>query len=180
LRADGVVRPLIDCRRADVLAFAVERAGEIAHDPSNADRAFTRVRVREELLPVLLREDPQALSHLAALADDARDALAMLEPQIRERVAMIRASCHANSGSKPGGMFDLSCLRDDPRALRRLALKAWLAELIGERGLTRAHIESLEHALTRDAEVWLPCGWTALGSGDGYLSVTIDGDRLNQ
>jgi tRNA(Ile)-lysidine synthase len=180
LRADGVVRPLIDCRRADVLAFATEHAGEIARDPSNADRAFTRARVREELLPALLREDPQALSHLAALADDARDALALLEPQVRERVAMIRASCRANIGSKPGGMFDLSCLRDEPRGLRRLALKAWLTELIGAAALTRAHIESLDDALLRGGEVWLPRGWTALGSNDGHLSVTIDVARLNQ
>ena len=180
LRADGVVRPLIDCRRADAHAFAAEHAGPIARDASNEDRSFTRVRVRQDLLPVLLREDPQALSHLAALADDARDALALLEPSIRERLAMIRASCSAEASAETGGMFDLSWLRDEPRALRRLALKAWLTELVGEGALTRAHIEALEHALVRGGEVWLPSGWTALGTGDGRLSVTIDVARLNQ
>lgn len=180
LRADGVMRPLIDCRRADVHAFAMAHAGAIALDPSNEDRAFTRVRVRKELLPALLREDPQALSHLAALADDAREALAVLAPSIHERVAMIRASCRADAGTEPGGMFDLSSLRDDPSALRRLTLKAWLSELIGSSALTRAHIESVEHALMRGGEVWLPRGWSALGFGDGHLSVTIDVSRLNQ
>jgi len=180
LRADGVVRPLIDCRRADVHALATESAATIARDPSNEDSAFTRVRVRQELLPLLLREDPQALSHLAALADDAREALALLEPTIRERVAMIGASCEASSGREPGGMFDLSCLRDEPRALRRLTIKAWLCELIGSDALTRAHIASVDHAFMRGGEVWLPRGWTALGTGDGHLSVTIDVGRLNQ
>jgi hypothetical protein len=70
-------------------------------------------------------------------------------------------------------------LHGQPRAVRRLALKRWLMAVIGSRALTRAHIESVEHALERGGEVWLPSGWTALSTGDGHLSVTIDVGRLN-
>lgn len=183
LREDGVVRPLIDCRRADVHAYAATLAVPIAIDPSNQDPAFTRVRVRSELVPALLREDPQVLSHLAALADDARDALAVIEPlagQLAARITATHRPFGASSAGEPGGMFDLSCLAEQPRALRRLALKVWLTAIIGSRSLSRVHIEALDLAIENGGEVWLPNGWSALGTGDGHLSVTIDGNRVNQ
>jgi tRNA(Ile)-lysidine synthase len=183
LRADGVVRPLIDCRRTDVHAYVAALGVPIAEDPSNDDPGFTRVRVRRDLLPVLLREDPEVLSHLASLADDARDAFALIAPladRLAARIAASRASSDARFGPEPGGMFDLSWLREEPRALRRPALKIWLTAIIGSRSLSRAHIEAVDDAITRGGEVWLPAGWTALGTGNGHLSVTIDDTRVNQ
>lgn len=177
LRADGVIRPLIDCRRADVLAYSAVQKVPIAHDPSNEDPRYARVRVRNDLLPLLEREDPHALAHLAALADDARDALAVLEPQAILYVTRIMGS---RTGAEPGGMFDLSCLRGAPTIVRRLALKAWLTTLMGTASLTRAHLEAVDRAIDHGGEVWLPVGWTALGTGDGHLSVTMDGVRVNQ
>jgi tRNA(Ile)-lysidine synthase len=77
-RQDGIIRPLIDCARAEVHAFALSCAQKhgaaLARDASNHDPSFTRVRVRSELLEWLTREDPQIVGHLAALADDARSA----------------------------------------------------------------------------------------------------------
>ena len=40
-----------------------------AEDPSNADPRFTRVRVRRELIPLLLELSPGIIEHLGALAD---------------------------------------------------------------------------------------------------------------
>jgi hypothetical protein len=77
-------------------------------------------------------------------------------------------------------MFDVSCLHDQPRALRRLTLKVWLTAILGSRSLSRAHIEAVDRAITNGGEVWLPSGWTALGSRSGHLSVTIDVSRVNQ
>jgi len=71
-RADGVIRPLIDCRRADVAAFAASRCTRIANDPSNVDARFERVRIRSEVLPRLSAENPVVVEHLADLADEAR------------------------------------------------------------------------------------------------------------
>jgi len=183
LRADGVVRPLIDCRRAEVHAYVAALGVPIAEDPSNDDPGFTRVRVRRDLLPVLLREDPEVLSHLASLADDARDAIALIEPlaaRLAQRIVASRAPSSLPSAPEPGGMFDLSWLRDEPRALRRPALKIWLTAILGSRSLSRAHILAVDDVITRGGEAWLPLGWTALGTGNGHLSVTIDDTRVNQ
>jgi tRNA(Ile)-lysidine synthase len=84
-RRGRIVRPLLHVRRATLRA-ALEAAG-IAYstDPSNADVAHARNRVRAELLPALERLNPavvEALTRFGRLAaddDDLLDALASAE-----------------------------------------------------------------------------------------------------
>ncbi len=77
-RRGRIVRPLLHARRADLRA-ALDAAG-IGYliDPSNADPAHARNRVRTELLPALERLNPaavEALNRLAGLAADDDDLL---------------------------------------------------------------------------------------------------------
>jgi len=67
-----IVRPLLAVTRAEVLAFLRERGQPWREDASNTDPAYTRNRVRRELLP-LAREavNPKADEALARLADQA-------------------------------------------------------------------------------------------------------------
>ncbi len=53
-----VIRPLLGVSRATVGAYAGHRAIAIVEDPSNADRAHQRNRVRLDLLPALERSHP--------------------------------------------------------------------------------------------------------------------------
>jgi len=149
LRSDGVIRPLIDCRRVDVGAFAAKHCSLLARDPSNEDAGYERVRVRSELLPWMEREDPAVVDHLADLAEDARAALEALAPQVQ---ALLDAALQGD------GSIQLSTLNAAPRATRALALRAWLERCTG-REPGRAHLTQLERAGTHDVEVWLPEGW---------------------
>ena len=83
-RTDGVIRPLFDCRRADVLAYAKERGLPFIEDPSNQQRAYERVRIRHDVLPTLLREDAGVVEHLCALGDEAAELNAALEAGVPE------------------------------------------------------------------------------------------------
>lgn len=84
-RRGRIVRPLLHARRA-VLRAALDAAG-IAYltDPSNADLAHARNRVRADLLPAIERLNPAAVEaltrfgRLAADDDDLLDALAAAE-----------------------------------------------------------------------------------------------------
>jgi len=60
---------LIRARRADVAAHLTRHHIAAAHDPSNADPRFLRVRVRRELVPLLQELSPAIVEHLCALAD---------------------------------------------------------------------------------------------------------------
>ena len=68
-----VIRPLLDCSRADVHAFLDASHVAVVHDTSNDDVGIPRNRVRAELLP-LLRErfNPRIVHALAAEAELAR------------------------------------------------------------------------------------------------------------
>ncbi len=85
-------RPLLEARRADVLAHLRRHHLDVAHDPSNEDRRFLRTRVRRELLPLLEELSPQIVTHLCSLAeilaptDDALVGLGRAQRQALEEV----------------------------------------------------------------------------------------------
>jgi tRNA(Ile)-lysidine synthase len=66
------IRPLLDVRRKSVMAFLAKRRIPFVEDPSNANRHYTRVRIRLDLLPLLCRENPRVVDALLSLAQDAR------------------------------------------------------------------------------------------------------------
>lgn len=160
-RADGVVRPLIDCRRHAVHEVARARFPQVANDPSNQDERFERVRVRFELLPALEAENVAVVEHLASLADDARATAAL----VRRHAARLLKSSR-------GSGLDLSLpeLRRADPAVRREALRLWLQRSTGVRA-NRSHLMQLEHALVGRGEVWLPDGWVVRPSSDGTLKA---------
>jgi tRNA(Ile)-lysidine synthase len=68
-KAPMLIRPLLRARRAAVIAHLDRHRLPFAHDPSNADPRFTRVRVRHELVPLLESLAPGVVDHLCSLAD---------------------------------------------------------------------------------------------------------------
>jgi tRNA(Ile)-lysidine synthase len=152
LRADGVMRPLIDCRRAQVHAFARENSPEIVEDPSNRDPRFERVRIRHQLLPVLEAEDPAIRHHLADLADQARESARVSELRSQRLLRKIDAQQNALR-CLPLKMADV--------AARRGALRRWIEQQTGIEP-SRAHIEQIDQSLENGGEVWLPGNWTVV------------------
>jgi tRNA(Ile)-lysidine synthase len=67
------VRPLLDVHRARILAYLRKRKIDFFTDPSNANRRYTRSRIRHDVLPMLARENPRIVEALLALAYEARD-----------------------------------------------------------------------------------------------------------
>ena len=68
-----IIRPLLQVRRSDVLAYLRTIAQDFREDASNRDKQFLRNRVRHELLPLLERDyNPQVATALAQTAEIAR------------------------------------------------------------------------------------------------------------
>ncbi len=75
-----LIRPLLVFRHADIEAYLAKLNQTFCHDSSNRDIAFTRNRIRHELLPELAENyNPEvipALLRLADLADETQQYLA--------------------------------------------------------------------------------------------------------
>ncbi|HEX9160515.1 MAG TPA: tRNA lysidine(34) synthetase TilS [Thermoanaerobaculia bacterium] len=67
-RADGVIRPLIEVTRDDIVAFLAERGVTPRNDRMNDDPRFLRNRVRA----ALRNFDPEAIGNIAAVATQAQ------------------------------------------------------------------------------------------------------------
>lgn len=135
-RSADVVRPLLAVSRQQVLAHLAARGLTWREDPTNADRALTRNRVRQELLPYLeasfnprLRE---TLARTGALLADEAGLLSDLGNELYARVARREAD---------GVILERAALAKAPRALARLAIRRALEETGGLRGVAAVHVE---------------------------------------
>jgi tRNA(Ile)-lysidine synthase len=76
----AVVRPLLGVGRHEVRRFLESVGQNFREDRSNADRRFTRNRIRLELLPLLQSSfNPAIVANLARLAEQAGDAFDAIE-----------------------------------------------------------------------------------------------------
>jgi len=77
---DRYRRPLLDVARADTVTACQVEGIDYWDDPHNHDPGFTRVRVRETVLPLLERElGPGVAEALARTADQVRDDVDLLD-----------------------------------------------------------------------------------------------------
>lgn len=135
-----VWRPLLDCTRAELAAYAVARQLKWIDDESNLDTRFKRNFVRAEVMPVLTRGFPapvatlaRAARHLAEAADLA-DALGDIDLEQAQEAAGL-------------GVQALRSL-DDTRL--KNALRRWLDSL-GMRQPSEARLLALVRALRQSS-----------------------------
>jgi len=80
-----LVRPLLNVARAEVLAYLQEVGQDYREDSSNANCAFTRNRIRHELIPYLATNyNPEIVSVLTRLAEQAAETYQDLEERARD------------------------------------------------------------------------------------------------
>jgi tRNA(Ile)-lysidine synthase len=115
-RREPFIRPMLDVRRSEVLAFLRRRRVTWFEDPSNQDRRFARSRVRHDWLPLLAAENPRVIEALLALAAEARAAgptrAVPAGPQLARRAAqtvsrLAARAAGTQSVSVPGGKVEI-------------------------------------------------------------------------
>jgi len=154
-RADGVIRPLIECRRGDVAAVVRGAGLDSRTDQSNRDPRFLRTHVRERVLPLLAELNPSIARACANLAAAARAERRAVAEWVDGQLA-VGASATT---------LDVAWLLRAAPAVRPLLVRRWLLRGgVAARALTARHAHAvlrLAEAARGRAETHLPGGWTA-------------------
>lgn len=132
--AGRIVRPMLGCTRAQVVAFL--RAHGLPHceDSSNADHRFLRNRIRHEVLPLLQAINPRVVRSLASTATAVTSEATWLDDQVQALL----------SGASSGDGVLAAAVAEAPTALRPRLVRSWLRAQRGDlRGLTAAHVRAV-------------------------------------
>jgi tRNA(Ile)-lysidine synthase len=149
---DGrLVRPLLGFTRAETTAWCEAHGLTWRDDPSNADPAFARTRVRHGLLAELRRVHPAAEANVVRTAELLRD-----EAEVLDAVVAAEA---------PHGRVTRERLRELPPALARLVVQRLADEAAGR----------LVPGAARRTEEILALDEGALDVGGGVRAVVAGG-----
>ena len=138
--ATSIVRPFLDVRRVAILAYLATLGQCYRSDATNQSRAFTRNRLRHELLPHLARRyNPrvdEALLRLGRQAEDLKPTIDRLLEQATERCVI---------ENSPGLVRVATAgLRGFPRfVVRELFVVCWRSQNWPEGDMTAEHWDQL-------------------------------------
>jgi tRNA(Ile)-lysidine synthase len=156
--AGGVTwwRPLLAVRRETAREACADQGLPVWDDPWNADPAYTRVRLRGEVLP-LLEE---------VLGGGVAPALARTAAQLREDLDALDDLAAAHR-VRPGEDLDVDDVAGLPAALRRRVLRLWLLDRAVP-DLQAVHLAAVDALLTR----WRGQGRVDLPGGAGVVRTS--------
>ncbi len=168
-----LVRPLLGLRRDQLHAYARQAELTWRTDHTNADTAYTRNRIRHDVLAMLRQQvNPrvdEALLRLSAAAGQAEQYLAELGAEALASAAV--AGEASGSARDPSLALDRASLTGAPPLVRTYALRAALERVGAGMGAVGAgHLSQLDAMLADD-------GPTALEL-PGQVRACRQGDRL--
>jgi tRNA(Ile)-lysidine synthase len=169
-RTGRYARPLLGIRRATTRQACLDARLAPWDDPHNADPAYTRVRVRERVLPVLEAElGPGVAEALARTADQLREDEQAFAEQIDEFIEEICEPAEA------GIAVSVGALAANPAALRQRIIRHVVASEFGV-ALTRRQTLEVTRLVTDwrgQGPVYLPgCRAARVGPRIEFTSGT--------
>ncbi len=136
----AVIRPLIDCTRAEVESYLADRNLAFRVDASNAGDKYLRNRIRHELLPVLKTFNPKIASNLRETAKLIRDDDRCLEDQARLLFSEMAAPLAQDAGVE----LDREKFNQQPLAYQKRLVRQAICHVQGDlRRVTAKHIQKI-------------------------------------
>ncbi|APZ96168.1 tRNA lysidine(34) synthetase TilS [Fuerstiella marisgermanici] len=161
----ALVRPMLNISRADIEEFVAIHNHEYREDHTNRESAFTRNRIRNELLPLLARDfNPQVAKSLVSLSQQAAYAARSLD-----RLADDVLNNAVLESNPTICRLDASRLQKVEEELLRHALaRLWTRLNWPRQKMTFAHWQRLSAAILagRNTSFQLPGGIDAIREGD--------------
>lgn len=163
-----LIRPLLDCSRAQVIEFLAELGQDYRTDTSNTDPQFTRNRLRNDLLPQLRDQYNQELdAALIRLAKQAGDAQQVVEVQARRLLEEAKLSL----GNSTLALRCQPFANQEPIVASEALRIAWRSAKLSEQSMTHqwwTRLTDLVQHPRQDEIFNLP----------GNVSACVEGDQL--
>ena len=147
-----LVRPLLSwARRADTESYCRLRQIDFRVDEMNHDEAFSRVRVRKHLLPLMKSFNNrivEALSRTAALLNEDATALSDEAKRLLELAGQNSGRTSGQNHETKSPSLNVDILLQAPAAVRRRALREWILQSRGDlRRLEMVHLLAVDGLL---------------------------------
>ncbi len=130
----GIVRPLLSCTRAEILAYASEKNLPHVEDSTNGDENFTRNYIRKTVLPAFGKIHGNAAKHLVEFASLAAEEDAFLQTLAESKIVRL-AGEERVPVDLPDVLFARACL-------------ACMRQYTRGDGYTRANLEEIARLKT--------------------------------
>ncbi|MBR1810736.1 MAG: tRNA lysidine(34) synthetase TilS [Clostridia bacterium] len=160
---DNIIRPLINCSKAEILTFCEENQISYVTDSTNLSDEYSRNKIRHGVLPVLTQINPAFLSVFRRTQTLLRDDEAFLEAQTRRYV----------QAAAQGDAFSVETLSVAPVELRNRVIQQTLLTLTGTVP-EAAHVRSVGDFLKIGGSENLNGGCTVVSDGK-RLYLRADG-----
>lgn len=132
VREDGLIRPLLDTPRSEIEKYCAKKGLSPRWDYTNADPAYTRNKLRMQLIPLIEADyNPNIKETLARLAESAREDDSFLE-------GLAQKACEDYDGRFPVRELAAMDAAIAKRVIKIMFFKAGLVE-----DIAYAHINSL-------------------------------------
>ncbi len=172
-KQNGIIRPMLNISKKEILAYLGEIGQDYNVDPSNSNTIYARNIIRNCAIPELERVNKQAVSHIAALAQQMEEIGAYLEEQIE----VAYQSC-AKQEEEMLRIF-LPNFVKLPNFMQLEVLKKALVFITKkEKDLTREHIKAMQDLTLRQSgkEIFLPYSVKVIKEYD-FLLLEKQGEK---
>lgn len=143
-----LVRPLLWARRNDTENYCRLRRTEFLEDEMNRDSGLARVRVRQQLLPLMQSFNNRIVEALSRTAAQLREDRAVLFSDSDELLQRASLSVAGDTDETKTPALNVKVLAGEPPALRRRALRQWITKARGSaRRLEMVHLLAVEKLL---------------------------------
>ena len=153
---DDVIRPLLYKDRKDIEAFLACRGQAYCTDETNSDVAYTRNRIRHEVLPYIEKYiNERGPAHLAALSVSARE----MTDFVRQEAVKALAGCRREDS------LDAEAFLEKHITLQREMARLMIKEKTGRlKDITQEHIGSVIELFHKETgkSIDLPYGLTVI------------------
>jgi tRNA(Ile)-lysidine synthase len=166
-----IARPLVSwARRDETEQYCRKHKVRFRVDEMNDDVRFTRVRIRKELMPLMSSFNRKFVETLARTAALLREDASALSSEAEALLDTAR-----NGDETQPGSLSVNLLRQAPAAVRRRALRQWIASASGHlKRVEMVHLLSIDKILesSKGTVVEMPRGIRISRKG-GRLYISV-------